>query len=79
MSDAASPASAAAATIHVVVNGEPVETSAPTLAALLVERGYGEARIATALNGEFVALRNRGSTSLRAGDKIEIVSPRQGG
>lgn len=35
--------------------------------------------IATAVNGEFVAVRERGNCQLQEGDKIEIVSPRQGG
>ncbi len=35
--------------------------------------------IATAVNGEFVAVKERGHYQLQDGDKIEIVSPRQGG
>ena len=63
----------------VVVNGQPASTSAATLAALLLEAGYGGAKVATALNGAFVAERARAQTRLQDGDQIEIVAPRQGG
>ena len=70
---------AAPGRLTVVVNGEPRSTRATTLAALLVETGYGSARIATARNGDFVAERVRAQTPLVEGDQIEIVAPRQGG
>ncbi len=66
-------------TLRLTVNGEAIEARTSTLAALLVELGYGDRRIATAVNGEFVGERARASTPLRAGDQIEIVAPRQGG
>lgn len=66
-------------TLALVVNGEAAETSSATLAALLDERGYGGMKVATAVNGEFVPERARGATALSAGDRIEIVAPRQGG
>jgi sulfur carrier protein len=67
----------AATAVH--VNGEPRMTSATTLAAFMEEAGYGDARVATALNGAFVAVRARAKTTIRPGDRIEIVAPRQGG
>lgn len=63
----------------VIVNGETRSTAAPTLADLIAELGYGERRIATAVNGQFVAGSARPATVLEAGDNIEIVAPRQGG
>lgn len=63
----------------IIVNGEAVATSATTLAALIAELDLGEARVATARNGDFVPARVRGETRLEAGDRIEIVSPRHGG
>lgn len=63
----------------VVVNGRGVKTSAPTLEALVAEQELAGRRVATALNGEFIPEARRASTALKAGDKIEIVSPRQGG
>jgi sulfur carrier protein len=64
---------------NVVVNGQAKVSRASTLAELICELGYGDARIATARNGDFVPRAARQSTRLAAGDKIEIVSPRQGG
>ena len=69
----------AGAAIAITVNGAQVTSTASTLAQLLAELGYGESRIATAVNGEFVAAERRHATPLAAGDQIEIVAPRQGG
>ena len=65
--------------MRLVVNGAEREIVADTLAAALLRLDYGEARVATALNGEFVPARKRGETALREGDRVEIVAPRQGG
>jgi sulfur carrier protein len=62
-----------------IVNGEEVVTAAANLAALVAERGLADARVATALNGEFVANRARDEAALNSGDHVEIVSPRHGG
>jgi sulfur carrier protein len=67
------------AELNVVVNGEPREVAAKTLAEALIALDYADAIVATALNGEFVAARKRAATPLREGDRIEIVAPRQGG
>ncbi len=72
---AAAPASART----IVVNGAARLSTAVTLAALLTEAGYGDAKVATARNGDFVPERLRATTLLTDGDQIEIVSPRQGG
>ncbi len=61
------------------LNGERVETEAKTLAQLIALAGYGDARIATAMNGVFVAARARADTVIDDGDRVEIVAPRQGG
>lgn len=63
----------------IVVNGEVRDAAAATLAELLETLGYGNHKVATALNGEFVAEKARAATRLAAGDQIEIVAPRQGG
>lgn len=63
----------------ILVNGDAVTTAAQTLAELIAELGLAEARVATALNGDFVPERRRPATSVRPGDRIEIVSPRHGG
>jgi sulfur carrier protein len=61
------------------VNGEEAETQARTLADLVAARGFAEAEVATALNGEFVPRHVRAATELARGDRVEIVAPRQGG
>lgn len=63
----------------IMVNGQPRETAARTLAELCAALGYGGAKIATAVNGDFVAAANRAGTALASEDRVEIVAPRQGG
>jgi sulfur carrier protein len=65
--------------MKLVVNGAEQDVAAQTLAAALDALDYGQALVATALNGEFVPARKRAETALREGDRIEIVAPRQGG
>ena len=65
--------------MKIVVNGEPQTTRATTLAELLAALGLGDAKIATAVNGDFVPARARGAVSLAENDAVEIVAPRQGG
>ena len=65
--------------LEVFVNGEACRTGARTLAALVGELGYAGRRIATAVNGEFIASAAREEMQLAPGDRVEIVAPRQGG
>ncbi len=65
--------------MRIVINGEPRQVGATTLAAVLVELGYGDARLATALDGEFVPVGGRAGCALRDGSAVEILAPRQGG
>jgi sulfur carrier protein len=65
--------------IELIVNGLKSETAARTLAELVAECELSDARVATALNGHFVPEARRASTQLETGDRIEIVSARQGG
>jgi sulfur carrier protein len=64
---------------RLIVNGVEREVAAATLAGALQALDYADAVVATALNGEFVPARARAATKLEDGDRIEIVSPRQGG
>jgi sulfur carrier protein len=64
---------------EIIVNGQRVLSASRTMAALLEERELADAKVATALNGRFVAEAGRATTQLNAGDRIEIVSARQGG
>ncbi len=65
--------------MRIEINGKRREVAAETLAALLQELEYDERHVATALNQAFVRKVDRAETKLREGDRIEIVSPRQGG
>ena len=65
--------------LRISLNGQPRTTDAATLADLLAETGFADAKVATAVNGEFVPERGRGARRLSDGDQIEVVSPRQGG
>jgi len=65
--------------LKILLNGEAFATDAKTLDELCARLGFAEARIATAVNGNFVAAPLRGSTPLTEADEIEIVAPRQGG
>jgi sulfur carrier protein len=66
-------------TLTISVNGERVTCQAATLDKLLGELGYGDAKVATALNGEFIPAATRSQTRLANDDSVEIVAPRQGG
>ncbi|RWJ43165.1 sulfur carrier protein ThiS [Mesorhizobium sp.] len=65
--------------MKLLVNGQPLEAEAETLAALLAELGYQGNWYATALNSEFVAGADRKEARLSDGDRVEILTPRQGG
>ena len=53
--------------------------SAPTLEGVLTDLGFGASVVATAINGEFVAASARSRTSVQEGDRVEVLSPMQGG
>lgn len=65
--------------MKIVVNGEAREVEGETLEAILIELGHGEAKVATALNEDFVPAALRAESKVEAGDRLEIVAPRQGG
>ncbi len=65
--------------MKIIVNGQSLEVTATLLDAALGELGYGDARVATALNGEFVPKPSRAATRLGNGDRLEILAPMQGG
>jgi sulfur carrier protein len=62
-----------------IVNGEALESSAATLSDLLLALEYEGEWLATAVNGELVHRENRGACRLTEGDRIEVLSPMQGG
>ena len=65
--------------ISVVVNGSERQVNEGTLDTLLELLDFGDAKCATAVNGDFVAASARSQVRLKSGDTIEIVTARQGG
>jgi sulfur carrier protein len=65
--------------MKIAVNGEALEVGAQDLAGLLAELGYDPALVATAVNESFVRAKQRGGLRLNDGDRVEILTPRQGG
>lgn len=61
------------------LNGEPVEVDLATLADLLQAQGFGDAKVATAVNGDFVPVAARANVNLTDGDRVEVLAPMQGG
>jgi sulfur carrier protein len=65
--------------MQVIVNGERREVSASRVDALLSELEYEGTHFAIALNYDVVPKSRWAETHLKAGDEIEIITPRQGG
>lgn len=65
--------------MKITLNGEARDLSGPTVQDALAEIGLGTARVATALNGDFLPAATRASAALKDGDTLEVVAPMQGG
>ena len=66
--------------LPIYVNGQPENTAAPDLQALLMARGLSlEAAFACAINNQFVPRPRWPQTVLAAGDRIDIIAPITGG
>ena len=65
--------------MKIIVNGDSVAVQAVSLDQLLVELGYGDARVATDVNGALVGRDSRADYALSEGDQLVVVTPRQGG
>ena len=65
--------------MKIIINGDSAEVQSVSLDQLLVELNYSAARVATAVNGALVARDSRANCTLSEGDRLEVVSPRQGG
>ncbi len=63
----------------VTVNGAPQEVAATTIPALLRELDYEGEFLVVAVNHDVVQRRRWDEIEIKAGDAIEIVTPRQGG
>ncbi|MGH1417269.1 MAG: sulfur carrier protein ThiS [Hyphomicrobiaceae bacterium] len=65
--------------ITLEVNGEAKTVHVATLAELIEHLQLGTSKCATALNGDFVAVDMRQDVQLNDGDKVEVLTARQGG
>jgi sulfur carrier protein len=65
--------------VVVTVNGEQQEIAATTIPALLQELDYEGEFLVVAVNHDVVLRRRWDEVEIKAGDQIEIVTPRQGG
>lgn len=62
------------------LNGQAVTSDAPTLQALLLERGYDlDAAFACARNAVFVPRPHWPLQALHEGDRIDVITPVTGG
>jgi sulfur carrier protein len=65
--------------MRVIVNGEQREISSASVDALLGELEYEGTHFAIALNYDVLPRSRWAQTTLKNGDEIEIITPRQGG
>jgi sulfur carrier protein len=65
--------------MQVIVNGEHREVASSTVDALLSELDYEGTHFAIAVNFDVLPKSRWAETPIRAGDEIEIITPRQGG
>ena len=65
--------------MRVIVNGEAREITATHVDALLGELDYEGSHFAIAVNYDVLPKSRWAETPLKAGDEIEIITPRQGG
>lgn len=65
--------------MNIVVNGTPRCVERNKLDLVLIELGYQDAVVVTAVNGDFVSISERSGVMLQEGDLLEIVAPMQGG
>ena len=65
--------------MRVIVNGEAREIASVRVDALLGELDYEGTHFAIAVNYDVLPRSRWAQTQLKAGDEIEIITPRQGG
>ena len=65
--------------MKITLNGEARDLPGPSVSDALTQIGLGTAKVATALNGNFLPAAARASTILKDGYALEVVAPMQGG
>lgn len=65
--------------MQIEVNGAQRTVDASQLDEVLIELGFRNQAVATAVNGNFVPTTQRATRTLVAGDRVEVLAPMQGG
>lgn len=65
--------------MQILCNDKILSIHAHSLEEAIYELGFRAKHLATAVNGAFVPKSERSHTILKEGDRIEILSPMQGG
>ena len=70
--------------MHISVNGELTELdryaeTGPRLDRVLVDLGYGDRKVAVAVNETFVPRTAWADRLIESGDRLDVVAPIQGG
>lgn len=65
--------------MQLMLNGEPAETSAGSVAELVQERAGTAARVAVVVNDRVVPAAAHAATRLNAGDRVELLTFAGGG
>ena len=65
--------------MKIEVNGTSHRVETTNLVDILKHLGWGDAHVATALNGRIVPFVERADTTLAEGDRLEVLSAMQGG
>jgi sulfur carrier protein len=65
--------------MKLIINGEPQTITVATLSELLITLDYQGDWLATAVNGELIHREDRADHALNDNDRIEILTPMQGG
>ena len=65
--------------MKLIVNGQVHDVSSQSLEALLLELEFDGQWLATAVNSELVRATDRQNCILKNGDRIEVLTPKQGG
>ena len=64
--------------MNILLNGTPVQTDIRVLAAFL-DHHFSALKVAVAINGAFVPRNLFVSTPIQEGDRLEVLTPMQGG
>lgn len=65
--------------MKILINGCEIETTVQTLEEFMIQQNFTQNWLASAVNNNLIKREQRANYKLHEGDKIEILSPMQGG